>query len=480
MFHLCSRFITQKLSMATSSSRRSCLNNPNDLCHICGQYTLLSNRNGISEFVKRAYLAYFKVRLGDQDKAWAPHIVCKQCVEHLRQWTKKVRKSLRFGIPMVWREPKNHFDDCYFCSVSTKGINRKNRNSLVYPNLESAIRPIPHCSEVPVPVFESLPELELPGIEEDRASVLSTDSSETTASDVDFTLSSPPQLFSQRELNDLTRDLNLSKESSELLASRLKEKNLLQPGTLITFYRKRHSEFLPYFNQENDIVYCKDVAGLLQHLGVQHYNPQDWRLFIDSSKRSLKCVLLHNGNLYGSIPLGHSTTLKEKYDEIKFVLEKNSYNQHQWIICVDLKMVAFLLGLQSGYTKFPCFLCLWDSRARKEHWTRKDWPVRSDLIPGSLNVLAPPLVERSKIVFPPLHIKLGIMKQFVKALEKDGDCFKYICRKFPGLSIEKLKAGVFDGPQIRKLMDDAKFFNFMNPTELSAWNAFVNVDRVCK
>ena len=41
-----------------------------------------SNRKGISEFVKCAYLAYFKVMLGDQDKAWAPHIVCKQCVEH--------------------------------------------------------------------------------------------------------------------------------------------------------------------------------------------------------------------------------------------------------------------------------------------------------------------------------------------------------------------------------------------------------------
>ena len=75
----------------------------------------------------------------------------------------------------------------------------------------------------------------------------------------------------------------------------------------------------------------------------------------------------------------------------------------------------------------------------------------SELIPGFLNVLAPPLVERSKIVFTPLHIKLGIMKQFVKALEKDGDCFKYICMKFPGQTIEKLKACIFDGPQIRKL-----------------------------
>jgi len=85
---------------------------------------------------------------------------------------------------MVWREPKSHFDDRYFSAVNTKGINRKNRNSLVYPNLESAIRPIPHCNEIPVPVFKGLPEFELPGSEEDQASVLSTDSSEDTFSDV--------------------------------------------------------------------------------------------------------------------------------------------------------------------------------------------------------------------------------------------------------------------------------------------------------
>ena len=63
----------------------------------------------------------------------------------------------------------------------------------------------------------------------------------------------------------------------------------------------------------------------------------------------------------------------------------------------------------------------------------------------------------------------------MKSLEKDGNCFKYICIKFPGLTIEKLKAGIFDGPQIRKLMNDANFCNFINPAELSAWNAFTNV-----
>ena len=73
------------------------------------------------------------------------------------------------------------------------------------------------------------------------------------------------------------------------------------------------------------------------------------------------------------------------------------------------------------------------------------------MVPGENNIQAQPLVERSKIVFPPLHVKLEVMKQFVKALSKEGECFKYICTKFPELTIEKLKSGIFDGPPIKKI-----------------------------
>ena len=84
-----------------------------------------------------------------------------------------------------------------YCAVNTKGINRKKKNPLVYPNLESAIRPILHCNEIPVPVFKGLPELKLPCSEEDQASVLFNDSSEDTVSVVGFPSSSLSQLFSQ-------------------------------------------------------------------------------------------------------------------------------------------------------------------------------------------------------------------------------------------------------------------------------------------
>jgi hypothetical protein len=58
----------------------------------------------------------------------------------------------------------------------------------------------------------------------------------TGDSDSDFQTTSHSERFDLNELSDLIRDINLSKDSSELLVSRLKEKNVLQPGTKITFY----------------------------------------------------------------------------------------------------------------------------------------------------------------------------------------------------------------------------------------------------
>jgi len=58
------------------------------------------------------------------------------------------------------------------------------------------------------------------------------------------------------------------------------------------------------------------------------------------------------------------------------------------------------------------------------------------------------------------------MKQFVKALPATGNCFNYICGTSPIVIIEKLKAGIFDGPQIRKLIKDVCLAQSMTDTEL--------------
>ena len=91
------------------------------------------------------------------------------------------------------------------------------------------------------------------------------------------------------------------------------------------------------------------------------------------------------------------------------------------------------------------------------------------------NVIHNPIVGRDKIIFPPLHMKLGLMKQFVKALSVDGKCFQHLICTFPSLSSEKIKAGVFNGPQIRTLVLDQGFTQTINDTEKAAWLSFVDV-----
>ena len=75
-------------------------------------------------------------------------------------------------------------------------------------------------------------------------------------------------------------------------------------------------------------MYCTDIAPLLYKLGMSQYQPEDWRLFIDSSKRSLKYVLLHNDNRFASVHLAHLTTLKEKYEEEEEEKEMNFIETH--------------------------------------------------------------------------------------------------------------------------------------------------------
>jgi hypothetical protein len=167
--------------------------------------------------------------------------------------------------------------------------------------------------------------------------------------------------------------------------------------------------------------------------------------------------------------------MKEGYKALSLVLEKINYQEHQWVICVDLKMVNFFLGQQSGYTKYPCFLCHWESRAKHEHWARKDWPPREYVVVGGQNVINEPLVARDRIILLPLHITLGLMKRLVKALNKDGSCIEYIAHKLPGFTMEKLRAGIFDGSQIRQLINDPHFIASVNEIESCAWSSFVLV-----
>ena len=121
---------------------RSCKNHRDCFCYICGEYKPVYNRKSITDFVRKAYYAYFGIR----------------CVERLTQWASGTRQSMGFGIPMVWREPTNHVDDCYFRSINVAGVNKKKCKSLSYKYFHLAIRPVPHSTDIPIPEFNKLPD----------------------------------------------------------------------------------------------------------------------------------------------------------------------------------------------------------------------------------------------------------------------------------------------------------------------------------
>ena len=82
--------------------RRKCKLDPDVFCYICGSFATPKQRTTITDFVQKVYHAYFGIKLGDQDKPWA-------------------YPGLILG-----------------------------------PNLPSAIKPVPHSDEVPVPEFTTL------------------------------------------------------------------------------------------------------------------------------------------------------------------------------------------------------------------------------------------------------------------------------------------------------------------------------------
>ena len=98
---------------------------------------------------------------------------------------------------MIWREPRNHSDDCYFCSCNVRGYSTKNKKQIRYPNMDSAIRPAPHGPGIPTPQAPQ-------GL--DDFTLSESKSKKCSRNEFQVGDSSGPQQFSQAELNDLTRD----------------------------------------------------------------------------------------------------------------------------------------------------------------------------------------------------------------------------------------------------------------------------------
>ena len=173
---------------------------------------------------------------------------------------------------------KNHLNLAFQWFGMSHRIMHKSKR---YPCLKSAIRPVLRSSEVLIPLFSGF-SLKDSGKSDDGDNdddiIHDAETDEDACfNDTDYEGSSAePMLFDQNEVSD--------KKSAEPLASRLTEKNLLMSETRVTFYRNRDAEFIPLFNEDSNLDYCSNVEGVLLCLGVQLFDANSWRLFIDSSQ----------------------------------------------------------------------------------------------------------------------------------------------------------------------------------------------------
>ena len=84
------------------SVKRPCKISSDCFCHVCGYYTSPEQKKlkVIPEtkfFI--AYETYFGMKMGDQDKSWAPHFCCESCRSTLEEWMPEVENVCHLPFP---------------------------------------------------------------------------------------------------------------------------------------------------------------------------------------------------------------------------------------------------------------------------------------------------------------------------------------------------------------------------------------------
>jgi hypothetical protein len=82
-----------------------------------------------------------------------------------------------------------------------------------------------------------------------------------------------------------------------------------------------------------------------------------------------------------------------------------------------------------------------------------------------------PVVDPHKIFLPKFQIKLGLMKNSVKAMNQNRG-FHYLQQKFPWISDAKIKEGILVSSQIKQLMNDRNS-EVLEATENTVREAFI-------
>lgn len=136
--------------------------NPNRFCKVCGDYKFPPSKKQqekgtrgqtltkITPHVRAGYELYYGVRMGDEDKEWAPKFSCCVCVTRLSNFVRTGQGMPVYADPIYWMEPTNHTADCFICTtklsacgreVETRGTERVRRREHVKDGIPVPAKP---------------------------------------------------------------------------------------------------------------------------------------------------------------------------------------------------------------------------------------------------------------------------------------------------------------------------------------------------
>ena len=207
------------------------MNRPNSFCYVCGSFMLKGQEKIMTFMMKKAYRLFFNREVANLDKNYVPNYCRSYCLRYLLSWLKDAPMSMKFAVAVIWKEQQNHVDDCYVCSTQvSSGINRYKKRKVDYTDLNSAQHPLPYSDILHVRIpreqdKESAYE-DSKMIVEDQCGAMSDEEDDEIETEVSVLFDSmQPKLIGQKDLNDLYRDLKLTKNKSEFKISKIRNRS---------------------------------------------------------------------------------------------------------------------------------------------------------------------------------------------------------------------------------------------------------------
>lgn len=150
-------------------------------------------------------------------------------------------------------------------------------------------------------------------------------------------------------------------------------------------------------------------------------------------------MLLHKSNKWPAIPLYYATDEKEDRVTLEKLLDTIKYEEHNWKLCCDLKVVKILAGMKGGNPNHGCFKCDWNRNDPVKDQYTGEWTGTNPDIKPDIKI------NMNNVLIPPLHLKLGIVQKFLNLVLKQNDeTFRFLKEgMFKRRTDTRIKSGIY-------------------------------------